>query len=179
MTRLLGVRPASRFTGIVVSAMFLAGAIVGITAQSAHAATPLLCVGTETASFSPPLTNTPRLTTVSATEDLDYCPLGGVTTGSASGIFQVTASCTGETLTPTAITYRWNTGQSSAVNYTATSVTRLADGSTLVVSVGTVTGGFDQGAAAETQIVDPVLNLTLCSGSGVSQVTGPETLTFI
>jgi hypothetical protein len=90
----------------------------------------------------------------------------------------VTASCTGETLTPTAITYRWNTGQSSAVNYTATSVTRLADGSTLVVSVGTVTGGFDQGAAAETQIVDPVLNLTLCSGSGVSQVTGPETLTF-
>jgi hypothetical protein len=124
------------------------------------------------------LTNTPRLTTVSATEDLDYCPLSGVTTGSASGTFQVTASCTRETLTPTAITYRWNTGQSSTVNYTATSVTRLADGSTLVVSVGTVTTGFDQGAAAETQIVDPVLNPSLCSGRGVSQVTGPETLTF-
>jgi hypothetical protein len=58
------------------------------------------------------------------------------------------------------------------------SVTRLADGSDLVVAVGTVTAGLDQEAAAEAQIMEPVLDSTACSGSVVTEVIGPETLTF-
>jgi len=179
MTGLLTWRRASRFTGVVTCAMLLTGVMAGISAQPAHAASLLLCEGTETATFNPPLTNTPTLTTVSVTEDLDYCPLGGVVTGDASGAFQVTASCTTETLAPVTVTYSWNTGQSSTVSYTESSITRLADGSDLVVAVGTVTAGLDQGEAAENEIVEPVLDLTACSGSGVAQVTGPETLTFV
>ena len=108
----------------------------------------------------------------------DYCPIGGVAAGDASSTFQVTASCTTETLAPVTVTYHWNTGQSSTVHYAVNSVTRLAHGSDMVVAVGTVTAGLDQEAAAEAQIMEPVLDSTACSGSVVTEVIGPETLTF-
>jgi hypothetical protein len=148
-------------------------------ASPAHAGVTLLvCAGTETATFSPPLTNTMQLTNVSVTEDVSLCLLGGVTSGTASAAFQVPASCTGETFGPVTLTYDWAGGQTSTVDYTTASITRLADGSDLAVGVGTVTAGLDQGAVAQDEIIEPALNPLACAGAGVPGVSGPETLTF-
>jgi hypothetical protein len=43
-------------------------------------------------------------------------------------------------------TYTWNTGQKSTVLFSTTRVLRLINGATLVISIGTVTEGFDAGA---------------------------------
>ena len=179
-----GTTVRRRVTAVAAGTMFLLGAplTAAFPAAPAAAASPtavLLCQGTETVSYSPALTYTSKLTDVSGTEDLDDCPIGGVTAGFASGGYQGTLSCTSlRLLTVSSSTYTWNSGQKSVVTYTTTAIERLLDGSVLVTEQGTVTSGFDQGRAAAYQIILPQLDPTACLGSGVGQLAGPEVLTF-
>ena len=157
----------------------LTAAFPAAPAAADSPAAVLLCQGTETASYDPALTYTPKLTDVSGAEDLDDCPTGGVTAGSASGGYQGTLSCTSlRLLAVSSSTYTWNSGQKSVVTYTTTAIERLLDGSVLVTEKGAVTSGFDQGRAAAYQIILPRLDPTACLGAGVGRLAGPEVLTF-
>jgi len=79
----------------------------------------------------------------------------------------------------TTATYTWNTGATSTVFFATTTVTRLADGTSNVTSVGSVTAGFALGSTAVREKIFPELDVTACmSTQGVTQLSGPATLTF-
>ncbi|WP_162906949.1 hypothetical protein [Allorhizocola rhizosphaerae] len=141
----------------------------------------LYCEGYFTVTYDPPLTNTPTQTTVTYHNDLDYCLAGGVTRGDASGIFTGVRSCTALDLPPhpATNTYRWNTGASSTIGFSHSTVDRLGNGTTLVASYGTVTHGLNQGANAIHTAIQPQLDPIACAGAGVAHLTGPEKLVFI
>jgi hypothetical protein len=154
-----------------------------IAAPAAHA-TPMTlvhCEGSFIVTYDPPLTNTPTLTEVTFHNDLDSCPIGGVTSGDASGEFSAIRSCTTLDLPPhpATTTFYWNAGASSTIAFSLSTVDRLVNGTTVVTSYGTVTHGFDQGAQAIHTAIQPQLNAIACAGSGVAQITGPELLQLI
>jgi hypothetical protein len=157
---------------------------VAATTPAAHATPtiPLLsCQGQFTVTYDPPLTNTPTLTRVTFHNDLHYCLVGGVTSGDVAGEFTAIRSCTTVDLPPhpATNTSRWNTGASSTIVFSHSTVDSLVTGTTVVDSYGTVTEGFDEGANAVHTAIQPQLDLTACAGNGVAHVTGPETLVFI
>ncbi|MER6047517.1 hypothetical protein ABT168_08635 [Streptomyces sp. NPDC001793] len=176
------IRSGLRSLSCAVASVLLAcGTVVG-TASAAHASGTLLhCEGYFSTTYSPPLTNTPRQTKVTFHNDLDYCPVGGVTSGDASGEFTAVRGCTTLDLPPhpATTTFQWNTGVSSTISFSTSTVDRLADGTTVVTSYGTVTTGFDQGAQAVHTAVQPQLDPLACAGSGVASVSGPEQLEFL
>jgi hypothetical protein len=179
--RTAGLTPRTAVTIATCAVLLLAMAVGLVTAPAARGATvPLLsCQGTETLTFQPPLTNTPTPTLVHYAIDLDLCLGSGVSTGESQGSFVVTASCTTVDVLPPAFsdTYQWNTGASSVATYTAP-VETTGNGTVIVTDTGTVTSGLDQGALANETTTLPQLNLAACAGTGVSQLTGPYTLTF-
>jgi hypothetical protein len=162
--------------------VLLAAAVIipGERAIADSSTATLLCQGTVNVSYDPPLTYDDKPTQVSATEDFDYCPTGGVGSGSASSGYTTTAGCTSVRLfVVSSSTYFWDTGQSSEVTYTTTAIERLLNGTVLVTEQGTVTSGFGQGKTAVYQMILPQPNLLACAGAGVSHLTGPEVLTFL
>ncbi|MER6300644.1 hypothetical protein ABT247_13890 [Kitasatospora sp. NPDC001539] len=171
-----------RMARLAASAALLLATVGGLaTAPSAHAAPqPLLsCQGTETLTFQPPLTNTPKPTRVSYAIDLSVCPVGGVTSGTSQGSFTATASCTALSVLPPAFsdTYHWNTGASSTVSYTAP-VETAVNGTVTVTDTGTVNSGLDHGSLANETTTLPQPDLTTCAGPGVARLSGPYALTF-
>ncbi|WP_326919838.1 hypothetical protein [Actinophytocola sp.] len=163
--------------------MLLAVLSMLLAAPAAHAtsATLVHCEGSFTVTYDPPLTNTPRLTDVTFHNDLDSCLTGGVTSGDASGEFSAIRSCTTLDLPPhpATTTFSWNTGASSTIAFSLSTVDRLVNGTTVVTSYGTVSQGFDQGAQAIHTAVQPQLNPIACASSGVAQLTGPDVLQLI
>jgi hypothetical protein len=139
------------------------------------------CEGSFTVTYDPPLTNTLRLTEVTFHNELDSCSIGAVTSGDASGEFSAIRSCTTLDLPPhpATTTFTWNTGASSTIAFSLSTVDRLVNGTTVVTSYGTVTHGFDQGAQAIHTAVQPQLDPIACVGAGVAQLTGPEMLQLI
>lgn len=175
-----GCRTSRRITAaMAIGLLFGAATAAAAIAPAAHASSLLSCEGTETVTFQPPLTNTPALTQVHFAIDLDYCPAGGVTTGESHGDFPVTTSCTTLALLPPSFTdtYHWNTGASSTVTYTAP-VETVVNATLIVTDTGTVTSGFDQGAAANETTPLPQPAPLACATTGVTQLRGPYTLTF-
>ncbi|MCT2593161.1 hypothetical protein LHJ74_25195 [Streptomyces sp. N2-109] len=161
-----------------------AAAPAALAAPATHAADDssalLLCHGTVNVSYDPPLTYIPKPTTVSATEDFNYCPTGGVTGGSASASYETTSGCTSLRLfVVSSTTYHWDSGQTSVVTYTTTAIERLLNGTVLVTEQGTVTSGFGEGRTAVYQMVLPQLDLLACVSGGVDELTGSEVLTFV
>lgn len=173
----MSIRRMSRPRAVAMAVGLVFGAVA--MAPAAHATTLLNCVGTETLTFQPPLTNTPVPTEVHFAIDLDHCLAGGVSTGSSEGDFELTTNCTVLDVLPPAFsdTYRWNTGASSTATYVAP-VETVVNGSLVVTDTGTVTGGLDQGVLANETTTLPEPSLLACSTSGVAQVSGPYALTF-
>lgn len=173
----------TRSCGRVLCLLALLATAVTIPAGRAAAdpsTAALLCHGTVNVSYDPPLTFAAKPTQVSATEDFDFCPTGGVGSGSASGNYSTTAGCTSVRLFVVAsTTYFWDTGQSSEVTYTTTAIERLLNGTVLVTEQGTVTSGFGEGKTAVYQMILPQLDLLACAGAGVGHLTGSEVLTFL
>jgi hypothetical protein len=167
---------ASRMT---IAAAVSVGLLFGAVAPAAHATTLVNCLGTETLTFTPPLTNTSTPTQIHFAIDLDLCLTGGVSSGVSEGAFQASADCTALNVLPPAFTdtYHWNTKATSAATYTAP-VETTVNGSVVVSDTGTVTSGFDQGAVANETTTLPEPNLTACPTTGVAQLNGPYTLTF-
>jgi hypothetical protein len=173
--------PRTAVTMVTGAVLLLALAAGLVTAPAARGApVPLLsCQGSERLTFQPALTNTPTPTRVHYAIDLDLCLGSAVSTGESQGSFVVTASCTSVDVLPPAFsdTYQWNTGASSIVTYTAP-VETTGNGTVIVTDTGAVTSGLDHGALANETTVLPQLNPVACAGAGVSQLTGPYTLTF-
>ncbi|KPC61536.1 hypothetical protein [Streptomyces chattanoogensis] len=171
----------SRFLGAGAALALACGAL--LLPVPAHAAPKLLsCTGTQTVTYKPPLTDTPKSTKVTITEVYTSCVnVDGIRSGTGSFSLTETASCTsinnplGAQDSPT---YTWNTGDTSGVLFKVTSVDRLANGTTQVTAVGKVTNGYGQGNTATRTVTLPTLNATACR-AGVPQQSGPATLTFV
>ncbi|MGW6395296.1 hypothetical protein ACWFR1_33455 [Streptomyces sp. NPDC055103] len=138
-------------------------------------------LGSQSNTYTPPMTNTPQLLTAHVSEN---CSCGSVLTpvSSASGTatIEFTAGCLVTTLPLVSdeLTYTWNTGQSSVVLFNNTTEVRAANGTATITSVGTVTAGLGQGSVATRVVVLPALSATACATTGVSAQTGTASLTI-
>ncbi|MFF4948270.1 hypothetical protein ACWC2K_17745 [Streptomyces chattanoogensis] len=171
----------SRFVGAGSALALACGAL--LLPVPAHAAPKLLsCTGTQTVTYKPSLTNTPKPTQVKITEIYTSCVNAeGIRSGTGSFSLTETASCTSINNplgTQDSPAYTWNTGDKSGVLFKVTSVDRLANGTTQVTAVGKVTSGYGEGSAATRTVTLPTLNATACQ-AGVPQQSGPATLTFV
>ncbi|MGW2277822.1 hypothetical protein [Streptomyces sp. NPDC001770] len=157
--------------------------IAGFAAAPAASATPVditCAVGSQTASYSPPLTNTTQPTLASVTENYSCISLTtGVSSGATSAVFPEDAGCllVAQPAHTAVTTYTWNTSQTSTITFTLSNVVRALNGTTTVTSLGSVTAGLGQGSLATRVIVLPALSLTACSSTGVASQTGVATLT--
>lgn len=162
-------------------AVLLAVAL-SVAAPQAQARPELLvCNGTQTASYDPPITNVSQGTTADITESYSPCHTPSdpaLTNGDGSFSSHETASCTSLDESVDIATYDWNNGVSSTVLFADTTVARLADGTTDVTSFGIVVDGFGAGSAAAREVILPQPDVTACDGTGVVQENGTATLTF-
>lgn len=175
------LRPRYPWTAVTALLLAVLSTLTAAPAADATSATLVHCAGSFTVTYDPPLTNTPRLTEVTFHNDLDSCSIGPVASGDASGEFSAIRSCTTLDLPPhpATTTFTWNTGASSTIAFSLSTVDRLVNGTTVVTSYGTVTQGFDRGAQAIHTAIQPQLDPIACASAGVAQLTGPEILQLI
>jgi hypothetical protein len=170
-----------------LTTVLLAGviAVVLVAPASARAGNdPILCTGSVTVHYSPPLGPLPRSTDQQVAERLGAAGGGGCTgpfaSGAADTAFVQQVSCLaqglGDTLVTNIVTYHWSGGASSTITYPVTTVAHVAN-QLIVTSTGTVTSGYGQGSLSERIAVYADLDLVSCLSSSVSQQTG--TLTII
>ncbi len=170
--------PMTRTRKIAMLASSLLLGLAGTIAlpSTAHA-TPIdvTCLtGSRNTHYTPPLTNTSQAHQLDISENFSCLSLlGGISSASSTSTRTVTTSCllsvqTPLTLPARTITYHWNTGASSTVTYPAVTAARAADGTVTVISVGAVTAGLGIGQTATQTTVEPNLNLTACSTTGLS-----------
>jgi hypothetical protein len=153
-------------------------------APPVHAASGILtCSGTETLSFDPAVTNTPKSIEIAVSDLFGPCPITPdpqLTGGSVQQQFTATASCTTIVLSPPhSETYPWNDGKQSVVAFTTTLVTQLANGSLVVVQEGTVTSGLDKGFIATKTTTDPAFSTVCDSPQGMKTLSGLVTVEFV
>ena len=179
MKRLRTPRVLSFLLTVVLSVTFVVSA-----PQQVHATpTPLQSNVTETSSYRPGLTNQPQSITVTVIDTQAPCVVPAdtnIVSGTTHFSVTNTMSCqlSLNFASPT-VTYQWNTGDSSTAVFGTSEAIHLADGSTQVTNLGSVTNGFAQGAIATRQVILPELDLTACSSpSGITQLSGSATLTF-
>ncbi|MFE3518567.1 hypothetical protein [Streptomyces sp. NPDC059166] len=156
-------------------------------AAPARAGTPLIvCTGSVTVDYDPPLGPLPRQTTQGVTERLGTGGGGGCAgpfvAGSAFTVFDQQVSCLaqglGDTLVQNVVTYHWQGGQTSTITYPVTTVVHVGN-QEVVTSTGTVTAGYGVGSLSERIAVYPSLALLDCLGSDIDRQTGLLTVTVI
>jgi hypothetical protein len=144
----------------------------------------VVCTGSVTVTYSPPLGPLPQETTQGVTEQLGTDG-GGCTGpypgGTAHTVFTQEVGCLlqglGDTLVQNVVTYHWQGGATSTITYPVTTVVHAA-GQEIVTSTGTVTAGYGVGAVSERIAVYPSLDLLTCLSADVTQQTGILTLTI-
>ncbi len=159
-----------------------AGTLLPIPPAQAASIGLVCAVGSQTATYSPPMTNTTHVSTVRIRENYSCASLlTGISSGQGTASFLEDTSCllTVQPAVADVITYRWNTGKSSVITFNRTSVARALNGTTTITSVGSVTSGPGQGSAATRVVALPAPNLVACSTFGVSSQTGPATLVIL
>lgn len=170
-----------------LGALLLAGAVALLAAAAmapaAGAATALTCPGTETSTFSPPLTNTTKPTSISIGHSYGPCvnatnPLE-LRSGTASvTIPPVPLSCTSLLFSgPGSRVIHWSTGTTSTFSFTAT-MSFLAGGAIQVTEEGSITAGEFFGDTALSTVTVASSNFLACGGAGVSQFVGVVTMTI-
>jgi len=149
----------------------------------------LICEGRAVATYDPPVTNTPQLTTVHV--DVRYglesagvgaCLVVGapITGGFRSSTVTLITSCT-ELLNsvPGLVTqYSWNDGSASTTKAQIQAVNRL-ESTSEIVEEGTITSGFGEGHHADWANTYPNLALDACATTGVSRLEGASKLTIL
>ncbi|WP_338703224.1 hypothetical protein V2W30_38425 [Streptomyces sp. Q6] len=174
-------KPIPAFSGVLA----LTAALVA-TAAPAEADSPLIvCSGTATVDYSPPLGPLPRQTHQTVTEELGTAGggscTGPFTAGTATTAFDQQVSCLaqglGDTLVQNVVTYHWQNGQTSTITYPVTTVVHAAN-QEIVTSTGTVTAGYGLGAVSERIAVYPSLSVLDCLNSTIIQQTGLLTVTL-
>jgi hypothetical protein len=170
-----------------LSAAALVGGGVVAAAPSAWAVPAalgdLVCTGSQSAHFSPPLTNTPATVTATVQENYNcFSVLSPISSGNGGYTAVRPGNSCLLSLSPlgtSQVTYRWNTGQTSTVTYNNTNVVRAANGTTTTISTGAVTSGYSTGSLVTRELVAPALSLSACATTGVSDETGIATLTVL
>ncbi|MFF7340577.1 hypothetical protein ACFZAT_24965 [Streptomyces sp. NPDC008163] len=170
----------------LAGALALAGALVTAAPASADETSPLLCTGSVTVDYSPPLGPLPRATSQSVTEKLGTAGGGSCggpfASGTAHTVFDQEVSCLaqglGDTLVQNVVTYHWSDGRTSTITYPVTTVVHAVN-QEIVTSTGTVTAGYGVGSVSERVAVYPSLSLLDCLGSTITQQTGLLTVTLL
>ncbi|MFI8992824.1 hypothetical protein [Streptomyces sp. NPDC053542] len=168
-------RCTAALLGMTAGALFLAP-------SSAHGGTALLsCEGEQKATYSPAMTKKEQLLTATVAENY-HCLLApeGISDGNGAASFKEKASCLA-TVQPNqrdVIQYAWNNRQTSTVEFKLTNVDRLANGTTMVTSVGKVTSGLGKDSTATRVVVLPSLDSDACF-EGVESQKGRATLKFV
>ncbi|GAA2208345.1 hypothetical protein GCM10009850_038030 [Nonomuraea monospora] len=158
----------------------LAGAVVAATPTAASATLTLVnCAGTTTVEFSPALTDTTQTVAVSGADEGGCVSLThpGLNAFTAPFSGTATQSCTsffaGGSGTETLY---WNDSTTSAWNYT-NSFSNV-NGTKVGTSTGTIASGTLAGADVTQTITFVNLNLTACSTTGLSDISGTSAWTF-
>jgi hypothetical protein len=147
-----------------------------ITAQ----ALPVICNGTETASFTPALSHTNQSTTVSISQNIGPCGSSSLT---ATNNYQVTRdfSCSTFTGGPGINTFKWSNGEESTYSFNA--VIAIINGSFLITQIGTINGGpyTNRPAIGIVELApgDGGNVLDSCAANGVSNANGAYRLTIL
>jgi hypothetical protein len=137
------------------------------TATPATASTlDVTCVGSQTATFTPPLTKAPKPVTVTASTQYGPCTSPSVpalTAGSRNATIPYPSLSCLDLLNSAPLTYtiNWNTGQQSTITG-STAVNTV--GAALVVTItGNVTAGLFAGDSVVQTITGPATDITKCT----------------
>lgn len=160
----------------------VAGALA-LTAPSANALDLITCGGSEIATYSPPLSDTPQQ--VAVRTDALYQPcvnaldLLEFRTGVSSGSIGATTRTCSDLFTtrPGQRVIRWSTGRTSTYTFNTT-VTTLAGGVLQSIHRGQITAGDFAGSTAVEVVVLAQTALAACATTGVPSLGGPITLTI-
>lgn len=173
-------RPPRRARGVrVLIAVAAALSVVVPAAGPAHAAAPAQCQGTETVTYSPGVTFTPRNIEITVSGQFNSCidGAGQVTSGTYGEQFTIVAGCNdllagfeGQRVV------QWNTGDSSIIEGTG-SGTAVA-GQVITTFTGTVVQGRFQGASAVQTVTLVQPGVLQCLTTGFTNATGLTTLTI-
>lgn len=141
----------------------------------------LTCTGNESIAYRPGITNVPQTVVGHANDTLGPCVApaeAGLSGGSAT--FTVTiphATCTSITHPIYTVTYHWNNGKQSMIEFTHTTTTKLATGETQVISMGRVVSGLGAGEQAQRTVTNLNVDLLACfTAQGLRSNAGPVIL---
>lgn len=158
--------------GVVCALLIALSAVLAPPAGAAIR--QLSCVGTQSTTFSPGLTNTPATTTVGYRAIFAPCisltdPT--VTAGTYGGSFVRVSSCTSLLSSPAGRrTLNWTNGRSSVFEFTSTAT--YAAGQLITTLTGAITSGAFAGSTA-IQTLTAVADPTQCANpGGVSSLFG-------
>ncbi|MFD8276200.1 hypothetical protein [Streptomyces flaveolus] len=164
---------------VAVMAVIIFGVLVG--AHPAAAATLVTCAGTQTISYSPGLTNSPRTVTVQGTNNLGPCvaPNTTITAGTISFGSTGSYSCQGLLSSTSEVNVvQWSDNTTSTLQVTRT-VTKV-NGQLVNTFTGSVTAGTFQGASVVWTITNVNLALLACeTEAGLTSLTGVDVFTLV
>lgn len=172
--RLSKRRATARVLGVLVLASTMVG--FGSTSPASAAVVDLACVGTETVTFSPPLTNTAKPTTVTVVGNLPTClvnpALQPVTYNETitNTLSCVTVNAPGSGTR----TFHYVDATTSTFAYNKTSSNVL--GNVVVTFTGGITAGRFTTDTTNQVITQLNLNPLLCLTTGVPSTVGAVTL---
>lgn len=179
-------RNMSRIVRISLAACVATLPAVSVAAQPAAATkapeTVSCLSGQQTVNYSPGMTNEDRSVTASIKETYSCGTPGSVTSATSSFTARERANCgIAFTAHDDKATYTWNSPVgSSTIAYRGTRVTRALDGTTTIVSVGSVTHGLGTGEVATRTVVLPQTDLDACNSSqGLTRQVGTATLAIL
>jgi hypothetical protein len=165
-----------------VAAMINVMLVMGPVGPAGATVVDLTCLGTQQVRITPGLTFQPKPVAITVTTRYSGCvspSMPAITSGVHTDSFVIPgASCLGPLLETGqgSETITWNTGQASTFSFARTGNT--VGGATVVTQTGTISSGVFAGKSAVKAVVSPALNLLQCLFGGVTDRTGPVTLTL-
>ncbi|TKC83933.1 hypothetical protein FAZ69_23215 [Trinickia terrae] len=143
---------------------------------------PVVCNGTDLATYSPPLINTEQSEQIQVSEQYSKCEVldgSGITGASANYSVTRNLACTDVTGGPGMHVIQWSDGETSAYSYTVSD--NFAAGNAVILFSGTITAGRYLGQTAITTFVissglSQANALSACAGPGINQLRGTATL---
>lgn len=152
------------------------------TTQANTPKAKLSCSGTSEVSYTPGLGSRLRSVSVSEQEEYGSCTSSertGIASGSAEYQWKANLSCQQNFVGKEhRITYSWNTGEKSTVQFVEPIVTAPVKGKSVIQLNGTVVEGVFVGSKVSITIITAALDPATCSGLGIPERTGISTLTI-
>ncbi|KPI10686.1 hypothetical protein OV450_8505 [Actinobacteria bacterium OV450] len=174
------LRPATVAALILAAMIALAGILVPTHAFAAPGQFATCPTGNQVTSYSPPMTNTPTLTTGDIHTDFGPCVSSDLTllTGSMDVHYTRIRSCTDPLSSgPNDFTIHWNNGKSSYLDLEATR--SYVNGNFVMVVTGVVASGEFQGNKVVGELVLATFNQVACTTTGVTQTEGNFTISIL